>query len=329
MEKELHSIVLSDFRGNVGNGADMKRYIWRRVWQSLIVIFGVTIVAFGCEFLTGDPTTLVLGDTRGMSEEAVNAFRTQMGFDRPWLVQYADYISGIFRGDFGTSYYFNRPCLEMVMEAFPYTVILALSALCLTLIISLPLGIASAVKRNSLIDRVGMVFGLLGQSLPVFWLGLLLIIVFGVELQVLPVSGAGDFTHLILPTITLGLFGCARNARLVRSEMLEVMEQDYIRTARSKGLSEKLVIFKHGLRNALGTVITMIGLEFGGLLGGSVITESIFSWPGIGRLAYQALTRKDIPLVQCCVILCATIYVVMNLAVDLLYLVVDPKAKLK
>ena len=307
----------------------MKRYIWRRVWQSLIVILGVTIVAFGCEYLTGDPTMLVLGDTKGMSQEAVAAFRASMGFDKPWIIQYLNYIAGIFHGDFGTSYYYNRPCLDLVMEAFPNTIQLATAALALTVLIALPLGIASAVKKGSLIDRFGMVFGLLGQSLPVFWLGLLLIIVFGVELKVLPVSGAGDFKHLILPAVTLGLFGCARNARLVRSEMLEVMEQDYIRTARSKGLSEYLVIFKHGLRNALGTVITMIGLEFGGLLGGSVITESIFSWPGIGKLAYQALTKKDIPLVQCSVILCATIYIVMNLIVDLLYLVVDPKAKLK
>ena len=307
----------------------MKRYIWRRIWQSLIVILGVTIVAFGCEYLTGDPTMLILGDTKGMSQEAVAAFRTSMGFDKPWIIQYLNYIAGIFHGDFGVSYYYNRPCLELVMEAFPNTIQLATAALALTVLIALPLGIASAVKKGSLIDRFGMVFGLLGQSLPVFWLGLLLIIIFGVELKVLPVSGAGDFKHLILPAVTLGLFGCARNARLVRSEMLEVMEQDYIRTARSKGLSEYLVIFKHGLRNALGTVITMIGLEFGGLLGGSVITESIFSWPGIGKLAYQALTKKDIPLVQCSVILCATIYIVMNLIVDLLYLVVDPKSKLK
>ncbi len=307
----------------------MKKYVFRRIWQSLIVILGVTIVAFGCEYLTGDPTTLILGDTKGMSLEAINAFRTQMGFDRPWIVQYISYLSGILHGDFGTSYYYNRPCIELVMEAFPNTVRLSLAALALTLMIAVPLGIVSAVKKDSWIDKIGMGFGLLGQSLPVFWLGLILIIIFGVKLRILPVSGAGDFKHLILPAVTLGLFECARNARLIRSEMLDVMEQDYIRTARSKGLSERVVIFKHGLRNALGTVITMIGLEFGGLLGGSVITESIFSWPGIGKLAYQALTKKDIPLVQCSVILCATIYIVMNLVVDLLYLVVDPKAKLK
>ncbi len=306
----------------------MKKYIFRRVWQSLFVILGVTIVAFGCEYLTGDPTTLVLGDTKGMSLEAIAKFRSQMGFDRPWIIQYLDYLWGILHGDFGTSYYYNRPCIELVMEAFPNTLKLSLAALTLTLIIAIPLGIVSAVKKNSWIDKIGMGFGLLGQSLPVFWLGLILILIFGVELKVLPVSGAGDFKHLILPAVTLGLFECARNARLVRSEMLEVMEQDYIRTATAKGLSRKVVIFKHGLRNALGTVITMIGLEFGGLLGGSVITESIFAWPGIGKLAYQALTKKDIPLVQNCVILCAVIYIVMNLVVDLLYVVVDPKAKL-
>lgn len=306
----------------------MKRYVIRRILQSIIVLFGITILAFGCMFLTGDPTILILGDTKGMSQEAIEAFRVSRGFDKPWIIQYLNYIGGIFHLDFGTSYYFNRPCLDIVMEAFPYTVQLALSALALTVIIAIPLGMVCAIHKNSLIDRFGMTFGLLGQSLPVFWVGMLMILLFGVTLKWLPVSGSGSWKNLIMPTVALALFSCARNARTVRSTMLDVLGQDYIRTARAKGLGSAKVNIKHALRNALGPVITMLGIELGSLLGGSVITESLFSWPGIGKLAITALERKDIPLVQCCVILCATIFVVVNLVVDLLYVVIDPKAKL-
>ncbi len=307
----------------------MKRYVIRRIAQSIIVLFGITILTFGCMFLTGDPTILILGDTRGMSEEAIEAFRVSRGFDRPWIVQYGSYIAGVLtEGDFGTSYYYNRPCIELVMDAFPYTVELALSALALTIIIAIPLGMACAIKKNSLVDKLGMTFGLLGQSLPVFWVGMLLILLFGVHWQILPVSGSGTWKNLVMPTVALALFSCARNARTVRSTMLDVLGQDYIRTAKAKGLTTAKVDIKHALRNALGPVITMLGIELGSLLGGSVITESLFSWPGIGRLAITAMERKDIPLVQCCVILCATIFVVVNLLVDLLYVVIDPKAKL-
>jgi len=306
----------------------MKRYVSKRIIQCIIVLFGITILTFGCMFLTGDPTTLILGDTKGMSQEAIQAFRVSRGFDKPWLVQYWNYISGIFRGDFGISYYYNRPCLEIVKDAFPNTVKLAFSALALTVIIAVPLGILCAVKKNTVYDKIGMAFGLLGQSLPIFWVGMLLILLFGVQLKWLPVSGAGTWKHLIMPTVALALFSCARNARIVRSTMLDVMGQDYIRTAKAKGLGNSKVVFKHALRNALGPVITMLGIELGSLLGGSIITESLFSWPGLGKLAITALERKDIPLVQCCVILCASIFVLVNLVVDLLYVVIDPKAKL-
>jgi len=306
----------------------MKRYVSKRIIQCIIVLFGITILTFGCMFLTGDPTTLILGDTKGMSQEAIQAFRVSRGFDKPWLVQYWNYISGIFRGDFGISYYYNRPCLEIVKDAFPNTVKLAFSALALTVIIAVPLGILCAVKKNTVYDKIGMAFGLLGQSLPIFWVGMLLILLFGVQLKWLPVSGAGTWKHLIMPKVALALFSCARNARIVRSTMLDVMGQDYIRTAKAKGLGNSKVVFKHALRNALGPVITMLGIELGSLLGGSIITESLFSWPGLGKLAITALERKDIPLVQCCVILCASIFVLVNLVVDLLYVVIDPKAKL-
>lgn len=306
----------------------MKRYVIRRLVQSVIVLFGITFLTFGCMFLTGDPTLLVLGDTRGMSQEAIEEFRHSMGFDRPWLVQYADYLAGIFQGDFGTSYYFKRPCTEIVGEAFPFTVQLSLAALVLTVLIAVPLGMLCAIRKNSLIDKVGMTFGLLGQSLPVFWVGILMILLFGVSLKWLPTSGSGTWKNLVMPTVALALFSCARNARMVRSTMLDVLGQDYIRTTKAKGLGAWKVNVKHGLRNALGPVITMLGIELGSLLGGSVITESLFSWPGIGKLAITAMERKDIPLVQCCVILCAAIFVVVNLIVDLLYVVIDPKARL-
>ncbi len=308
----------------------MKRYIIKRLLQTVIVIIGVTVISFGVLFMTGDPTMLLLGDqARGMPREKIEEFRHNMGFDRPWIVQYASYMKNVLKGDLGTSYYHRRPNVDIIKDSMPNTIKLATSAMALTIIIAVPLGILSATKRNSLIDRFTMSFGLLGQSLPVFWLGIIMILIFGVKLRWLPVSGMGTYKHLIMPTVALGLFSCARDARMIRSCMLDVLNQDYVRTARAKGLPERLVIYKHALKNALIPVITMLGMEFGFLLGGAVITETIFAWPGIGRLTINAILTKDIPLVQASVIVLALIFVFINLFVDLVYTLLDPKVSMK
>lgn len=308
----------------------MGKYIVKRLMQSVIVIFGVTICAFGLLYLTGDPTLLVLGDSASkMSAEEIAAFRVARGFDRPWIVQYGEYMWNVLHGDLGTSYYYLRPNIEVIGEAFPKTAQLAVSAVLMTMIIAIPLGILSATHKNTWIDRFSMGFGLLGQSLPVFFLGLFLILIFAVKLRWFPVSGYGSLKNFVLPTIALGLFSCAQNARMVRSCMLEVMGQDYMRTAESKGISKFKVIFKHGLRNALMPIVTMFSMEFAELLGGAVITENIFAWPGIGQLCVRAINTKDIPLVQSCIIVISLIFIVINLLTDILYVFLDPKARLK
>lgn len=308
----------------------MSSYIFRRIAQCLIVILGVTLLTFGLMYLTGDPVVLLYGEViRAMPMEELEAFRHQLGFDRPWIIQYFDYMAGVLQGDFGTSYVFKRSCLTVLMEFWPNTIKLALCALTFTYVLALPLGIVCATKRGSLIDRVGMGFGLLGQSMPTFWLGLLFILIFCVWLRILPAGGTGTWRHFILPTVTMGIFSCARSARLIRSYMMETMHQDYIRTAEAKGLSRGKVVFKHTLRNVLIPLMTLIGMEFGGLLCGSVVTESVFSWPGVGKLMVSSIQTKDIPMVMACIIFLALVFVLINLVVDLLYGVVDPRARVK
>lgn len=307
----------------------MGRYIVRRIAQSILVLIGVTFISFGVMFLTGDPTLLLLGDTRGMSIEAIEEFRHNMGFDRPWLIQYGDFLWNAVRGDLGKSFYHGRPNMDLILETMPATIELALSAFVITVVVALPIGILSATKRNSLLDRASMSLALLAQSVPVFWLGLILIMIFGVKLMWFPISGRGTIRHLVLPAIALGAFSTARNARMIRSCLLEVLNDDYIRTARSKGVEEKIVIYKHALKNAMIPVITLLGMQFGFLLGGAVITETIFAWPGIGRLTVQAINTKDIPLVQASVITLASIFVVINLLIDLTYTLLDPRVRLR
>lgn len=305
----------------------MIRYLAKRISQSIVVIFGVTIIAFGVMFMTGDPTTILLGDTRGMTQEQIAAFRHEMGFDRPWIVQYASYMAKAVQGDLGVSLHHRQPTVDLLTERLPATLKLTTAAMLLTIVISIPVGVISATRRNSWIDQTVMGGALLGQSLPVFWLGIMLILIFGVKLRWLPISGASSWKHLILPAITLGTFSIARNARMVRSSMLECLSLDYVRTARSKGLSERAVIYKHALKNALIPVVTLLGMEFAGLLGGAVITETIFAWPGVGRLAVQAIYTKDFPLVQATVIMMATVFVALNILVDMLYTYLDPRVR--
>ncbi|HEU5011431.1 MAG TPA: ABC transporter permease [Roseiflexaceae bacterium] len=306
----------------------MGAYLVRRLLQTVLVMLGVTAITFGAQFLSGDPTLLLLGETKGMTQEQIQAFRHEMGFDRPVLVQYGEWLERAVQGDFGTSLHYRQSNMGLVMERLPATLELTFASLLLALIVSLPLGVLAAIRRNSWIDRIAMLGAMLGQSLPVFWLGIMLILVFGVALKWLPVSGRTGWASLILPAITVGLFSMARNARMIRSSMLEVLGADYVRTARSKGLQERVVVQRHAFRNALIPIVTLIALDFGALLGGAVITEQIFAWPGVGRMVLQAINTKDFPLVQASVTILALTFVLINLATDLLYTALDPRVRL-
>ncbi len=304
----------------------MGSYLLRRAVRAVVVVVGVSFISFAVLFLSGDPTDTMVGED--WTVEEVQKLRKDMGLDRPWIVQYLGYVSRAVRGDFGESLRFRQPAFELIAERIPATLELALVALVLSVVLALPLGILSASKRGSAYDHGGMVFALFGQSMPVFWLGLMLILVFGVQLGWLPVSGRGGIERLILPSITLATYSLARNTRVIRSSMLEVLGQDYIRTARAKGLTDIVVVYGHALKNSLIPVVTIIGLEFGHLLGGAVIVETIFAWPGIGRLMIQAVYTKDFPLVQASVTITALIFVSLNMAVDFVYSYLDPRVRL-
>lgn len=303
----------------------MTAYILRRLLQTILVVLGVSALAFGSMFLSGDPTMVMAGES--WTREQVEEFRHQMGFDRPWLVQYLDFLSRAVRGDFGVSLRQQQPVFRLLLQRMPATLELTLAAMLIAVGIGIPAGIIAATRRNSLIDRLLMVGALLGQSMPVFWLGLLLALIFAVTLGWFPVAGRGGWSNLVLPALSLGLFSVAYNARMTRSAILEVLGQDFIRTAKAKGLSGTRVLTRHALRNALIPIVTVAGLQFGNLLGGAVITESIFAWPGVGRLTIQAIQGKDLPLVQASVTMLATIFVLLNLIIDLLYAMVDPRVR--
>jgi len=301
----------------------MKRYLGRRFVQALLVLWGVSLVVFLILHLTGDPTLLLLPPDA--TAEDIAKFRKLMGFDDPLAVQYGRFMTGLLQGNFGNSLRHEEPALSLVIERMPATVKLTLLAMALSVCVAVPAGIISAVRRGSAADQAGMIFALLGQSMPVYWLGIMLILLFAVRLHWFPAFGTGGFKHLVLPAITLGMFTMARIARLTRSGMLEIMGQEYIRTARAKGVIERLVIVKHALRNAAIPVITVIGLDLGTLLGGAVITETVFAWPGVGRLAVQAIYNRDYPVVQAAVFVLASIFVLINFLVDVLYTWLDPR----
>jgi len=305
----------------------MRTFLLRRLLQSLLVLFGVSFVVFAILFLTGDPALVLLPPEA--SAEDVRRFREAMGFDDPFIVQYGRFLEGALRGDFGLSVRHGEPAFDLVLERMPATFELAGAALLLALCLAIPAGIVSAVRRNSAVDYIATVVALFGQSLPTFWLGIMLILVFSVQFSWLPSSGRGTLQHLVLPAITLGLFTTARITRLTRSGMLEVLNQDYIRTARAKGVSDPPVVWKHALKNAAIPIVTIVGIELGTLLGGSVITETIFAWPGVGRLSVQAIANRDYPVVQAAVFLLATTFVVVNLLVDIVYTYLDPRIRLR
>jgi peptide/nickel transport system permease protein len=305
----------------------MRTFLLRRLLQSLVVLFGVSFVVFAILHLTGDPALVLLPPDA--SAEDVRRFREVMGFNDPFFVQYGRFLTGALQGDFGQSVRHGEPAFGLVVERMPATFELAGAALALALCLAIPAGIVSAVRRNTALDYLATVVALFGQSLPTFWLGIMLILLFSVQFHLLPSSGRGTFEHLILPAVTLGLFTTARITRLTRSGMLEVLNQDYIRTARAKGVSDPPVVWKHALKNAAIPIVTIVGIELGTLLGGSVITETIFAWPGVGRLSVQAIANRDYPVVQAAVFLLASTFVLVNLLVDVVYTYLDPRIRLR
>jgi ABC-type dipeptide/oligopeptide/nickel transport system permease component len=305
----------------------MRTFLLRRLAQSLVVLLGVSFVVFAILYLTGDPALVLLAPDA--SAEDVRNFREAMGFNDPFIVQYGRFLRGALQGDFGQSVRHGEPAFGLVLERMPATFELAGAALLLALCLAIPAGIVSALRRNTVLDYVATVVALFGQSLPTFWLGIMLILFFSVQFNLLPSSGRGTLEHLVLPAVTLGLFTTARITRLTRSGMLEVLNQDYIRTARAKGVGDPPVVWKHALKNAAIPIVTIVGIELGTLLGGSVITETIFAWPGVGRLSVQAIANRDYPVVQAAVFLLATTFVVVNLIVDLVYTALDPRIRLK
>ena len=277
--------------------------------------------------LSGDPVPLLLPPDAPRSE--IFRLRTELGLDRPLPVQYAVFLGNLVRGDFGQSIRFKTPALAVVTERLPATLELGLTAFGLAILVAIPIGLLSAVHRNTLLDHAAMGLALVGQSAPTFFIGILFILLISVNAGLLPTSGRGDWRHLVLPAVTLGLFAMASVARITRSAMLEVLRADYIRTARAKGLAETLVIAKHTLKNAAIPIVTITGLQFGSLLAGAVVTETVFAWPGIGRLAIQSIYNRDYPVVQCVVLLSAALFVVVNLAIDALYGLLDPRIRVR
>jgi len=304
----------------------MTAFIARRMLHSLFVIFGVILVIFILVRLTGDPVAMMFQDG-GASKEAMDELRRNLGLDKPVYMQLLLYLKDVFTGDLGTSFHSQGDVFTMIMEKMGATLLLALGGTVAALLIAFPVGIISAVKRGSAADFAGRLFSLVGISFPNFWLGLMLIVVFAVKLRWLPASGYEGFKYLILPSFALGLILSGILARLIRSSMLEVLNQQYITTARSKGIKEWIVILKHALRNALIPTVTLIGLQFGNLLGGTVIIELVFSWPGVGRLLIEAISQRDFPVIQGAVVVLSMIMILVNLLVDISYGFIDPRIK--
>jgi ABC-type dipeptide/oligopeptide/nickel transport system permease component len=303
----------------------VRRFILRRLGQAVLVVVGVSLVVFFVIRLTGDPAYLMLSPDASEADRL--RFVRELGLDRPLYVQYAVFAKRAVQGDLGRSLRYRQPALPLVLERLPATIELALAALIVSLTVAVPAGVIAAVRRNTAYDNLTMLSALFGQSMPVFWLGIMLILLFSVRLELFPTSGRGSLAHLVLPALTLGLYSTARVTRLVRAGMLDVIGQEYIRTAWAKGLPERRVIGKHALRNTLIPVVTIVGLELGGLLSGAVITETIFAWPGVGRLAVTAIFQRDYPLVQAVVLVTALVFVFSNLLVDLVYGWLDPRIR--
>lgn len=304
----------------------MIKYVFKRILQMIPVILITSLLIYWAMSLTGgDPARLVAGERA--TEEQVEQIREEMGLNDPFIVRYANYVKGMVTGDLGTSYVTKKDVFKTFMERLPNTLILGGTAVLIAIIIAIPLGIYTAVNQNTWKDTAGMVFALFGVSMPNFWFGLMLIIIFSLNLGLLPSGGKNGIDTLILPAVTVGFGLAALITRTTRSSMLDVIRQDYMTTARAKGVPEKDVIRKHGLKNALIPIITAIGMQMSLVLTGSALAETVFSWPGIGRLVYESITKRDIPMVTGSIIMCSVLMCIVNLIVDLVYAFFDPRIK--
>jgi peptide/nickel transport system permease protein len=305
----------------------MTTYVLRRVAQAIPVLFGITLFTFlMIHLVPGDPVSIIAGD-KPITEERAAQIRQQYGLDRPLWVQYRDYVVDLLHGDMGSGLHSKRPVSETIQEAMWPTIQLTLAGLVVAVTLGITLGILAAIFHNSWLDSLAMVIALLGVSMPVFYLGLLLLFALSFNIHLFPATGTGGWKHLVLPAITVGFASSAYIARLVRSSMLEVLRQDYVVTARAKGLRDRFVITRHALKNALIPVITFLGIQLAGLLTGAVVTETVFSRPGLGGVAVRAINARDFPLIQGTVLVAAVIYVLVNLIVDLSYAIFDPRIR--
>jgi peptide/nickel transport system permease protein len=304
----------------------MKSYALRQLIQLAVVVVGISMLAFAILHVIGDPVLLLLPQNAG--KEEYERYTKLLGLDKPIYVQYWKFASRAIQGDFGTSWYTSTPAFKLVLERMPPTLYLTTAGLVMALLIALPLGILAALKRHSFVDNLCTMLAVAGQAMPIFWLGIMLIIIFAVRFKTLPASGYGTWEHFLMPAFTLGAFLAPITMRLVRSGVIEILNMDYIRTARAKGFAEPTVIVKHAFRNACIPVITVLGLQFGQLLGGAIVTETVFAWPGVATLTVDSIRNQDFPVVQCAVVLLALIIVAVNFLVDMVVGLLDPRIRL-
>ncbi|NIO06351.1 MAG: ABC transporter permease subunit [Proteobacteria bacterium] len=297
----------------------------RRLGQVVTICLGISFISFVLLHLTGDPVTVML--PLDAPEEEIALFRHKMGFDRPILVQYLTFLKNAARGDFGTSLFLERPATSLVLERFPASLLLVSCGFSVAMMIAIPLGIISALKNHTFIDNLCTSVAVMGQAMPLFWFALMMMIVFCIWLGWLPVSGYGTWKHLILPSVSMGVWMAPQTMRLTRSGMLDILSQDYVRTARAKGLSRRKVVVKHAFRNALIPVVTLVGMQFGFLVGAAVVTEMVFSWPGVASLLLNAIRTYDFPVVQASLVMLALFIISVNWAVDVIVTIIDPRIR--
>jgi ABC-type dipeptide/oligopeptide/nickel transport system permease component len=303
----------------------MRQYVARQLVQLVVVIVGISVLAFVILHVLGDPVLLLLPQNAGHAE--FDRYRKLLGLDQPIWLQYWKFASRAIQGDFGKSWYADTPAFGLVLERMPPTIYLTLAGLVVALGIALPLGILAALKRHTFVDNLCTALAVGGQAMPIFWLGIVLIIIFAVRLRVLPASGYGTWQHFVMPAFCLGAALAPITMRLVRSGVIDVMNMEYIKTARAKGVGERTVVVKHAFRNACIPIITVLGLQFGQLLGGAIITETVFAWPGVATLTVESIRNQDFPVVQCAVVLLALIIVTANVIVDLVVGLIDPRIR--
>ena len=304
----------------------MRKFILKRLGYAVLSLFLLSFTIFFFVRVTGDPTTLLVEP--GASRDDIAALQQQLGLDRPVWVQYGSFVSNLARGDFGRSFYYRTPVLELYLSRLPNSLLLAVAAMTFSLVIGIPSGILAAVRLNGFWDRAGKMFSLLGLSMPQFWVGLLMILFFSVYLGWLPSSGSGTPLHVLMPAFTLGWYFAAAHMRLTRSSMLEVLGSEYIKLARLKGLPEALVIAKHAFKNALIPVLTLAGINLILMINVAVVVETVFAWPGVGRLLYEGISFRDFPVVQATIVIGGAMIVIANLVVDVLYAWIDPRIRL-